>query len=78
MPGSRNDATPRDMTISSKVESKRCFTKDASGLGFRYSKQASKVNGLSHFHPGRSGRHSTIANAGKAGHRYPQSQVYGY
>jgi hypothetical protein len=79
MPESRNDATPRDMTISSKIESKRCFTKDASGLGFGYSEQASKVNGLcTHFHPGKFGHHFTIANADNAGYRYPQSQVYGY
>jgi len=43
---------------------------DASGLGFRYSEQASRDNGLgTHLHPGSSGRHSTMADAGNAGHR---------
>lgn len=66
----------RDMTISSKIESKGCFRKDASGVGFKYCEQASRDNDLcTHLHSDKSGRHSTIADAGNAGHGYPQSQV---
>ena len=80
MPGSRNEATPETLLYRQRLRAKdHVFTKDASGLGFRYSEQASRANSLgTHLHPGKSGRHSTIADAGNAGHGYPQSQMYGY